>query len=94
MTPPPQIPNPFAPSDASVVEIKRAYKKKALLNHPDKQALATPQAAKRAADKMQKINQAYASPSPAFLSSGRYNIARHACNNTETGYCRQTDTRR
>jgi hypothetical protein len=46
-------------SDASNAEIKRAYKKKALINHPDKQASASPQAAKRAADKMQKINQAY-----------------------------------
>ncbi len=47
-------------SDASPIEIKRAYKKKALLHHPDKQKNASPQAAKRSADKMQKINVAYA----------------------------------
>ncbi len=45
-------------SDASNIEIKRAYKKKALIHHPDKQTASSPQAAKRAADKMQKINQA------------------------------------
>jgi DnaJ-class molecular chaperone len=46
-------------SDASPIEIKRAYKKKALLHHPDKQTNASPQASKRAADRMQKIIQAY-----------------------------------
>jgi curved DNA-binding protein CbpA len=45
-------------SDATFFEIKRAYKKKALLHHPDKQASSSPQAARRAADRMQKINQA------------------------------------
>ncbi len=49
-------------SDASPLEIKRAYMKKALLYHPDKQTNASPQAAKRACIKMRKINAAYATP--------------------------------
>jgi hypothetical protein len=59
--------NSLAHSDANANEIKRAYKKKALVHHPDKQNSLSPQAAKRSADKMQKINQACVPPPPPPL---------------------------